>query len=791
MKKVKITIILLCLAYLSFGQEKVTLSGIVTDKHSGEKVLGANVFVLNSVFGTITNEYGYYSLELPLGTYQIEVSYIGYENQVIEINVNDKQRVNFKLTPTSYTLEEVEIVANTGAVNVRKPQMSVNAISVNTIKNTPVVFGEVDIVKSLIQMPGVSNAGEGASGFNVRGGAVDQNLILLDEATLYSSSHLFGFFSIFNPDAIRNIKLYKGGIPARYGSRVSSVLDIYQKDGNSNKFGITGGIGLISSRLLAEGPIVKGKSSFLVGGRSSYAHLFMKLDDKYKDNSAYFYDLNTKLNYQINENNTLYLSGYFGRDVFILNDNLENTFGNSLINLRWSHLYSDKLFSNLSLIYSDYYYGLLLDFVGFRWESSIKNFNLKYGFNHYLNDKFTLNYGLQGIYYKFYPGKISPSNDSSTIIEKEIATKSAIEGSLYVDVEHKLTDRLELSYGMRYSRFARLGKEEINLYDKDNPVVFNSAQQLYEKAKPNATMFYDSNKVIRNYQNLEPRMSLAYAFNDYNSVKASYTKMAQYIHLISNTSSPTPLDVWTPSGKYIKPQLVEQYAIGYATNFLEETYSLELESYYKKIQNRIDYIDGAELIANEAIEQVVLPAEGRAYGIELYFRKNKGRLTGWLSYTLARAEQRVAPRNKIETGINKGKWYRTNYDKTHDLTFTGLYRLNKKWNFSASFTLQSGMPTTYPENKYIYEGITVPNYSLRNKEELPVYHRLDIAAIYSPRANSNKRWKGEWIFGIYNIYNRKNAKSITFRQNNETGINEAVRLSIFGIVPSVTYNFKF
>ncbi|PVX52326.1 outer membrane receptor protein involved in Fe transport [Balneicella halophila] len=791
MKNVIICLFLLFLSSISFAQEKVTLSGVVTDQNSGEKILGANVFVLNNDLGTVTNDYGYYSLDLKPGKYEIEISYIGYETQVVEIEIKDKKRLDFELRVSNYMLDEVEVVANSNVANIRRPQMSVNTMSVNTIKAMPVVLGEVDVIKSLIQLPGVSNAGEGASGFNVRGGAADQNLILLDGATLYSSSHLFGFFSIFNPDAIRNIKLYKGGIPAKYGSRVSSVLDIYQKDGNSNKFHLTGGIGVISSRLLAEGPIVKGKSSFLVGGRSSYAHLFLKLTDDYKDNSAYFYDLNTKLNYKINKMNTLYLSGYFGRDVFRLNDDLENIFGNSLVNLRWNHLFSDKLFSNLSLIYSDYYYGLELGFVGFEWESSIKNFNLKYDFNHYLNHKLTLNYGVQGIYYDFHPGKISPSNETSTIKEKEIANKYAIEGGAYLDIEHKLSEKLALTYGLRFSYFAKIGAENINLYTDNKPVVFDTAQQIYEKATPIGEESFDSNEVIKGYNDLEPRISLAYAFNDNNSIKASYNRMAQYMHLISNTSAPTPLDVWTPSGKYIKPQLVDLYAIGYAKNFLDDTYSLEVESYYKKLKNRLDYIDGADLVGNEAIEQVILSAEGRAYGLECYFRKNKGRLTGWASYTLSRAEQRVKPRNDLETGINNGEWYRANYDKTHDLTVTGMYRLNKKWSFSASFTLQSGMPTTYPKNKYIYGDITIPNYGLRNEEQLPAYHRLDISATFSPATHKNKRWKGEWVFGIYNLYNRMNAQSITFRQDTETGKNEAVKLSIFGIVPSVTYNFKF
>lgn len=791
MRKIGIVVLLQLLAVVCFGQSKFTLSGEVTDQGSGEKILGANVFVKNSSIGTTTNEYGYYSLQLGAGTYEIEISYVGYETIVQKVSVSDNLRTSFELQPSSYALDEVEITANSATANIRKPQMSVSSISVNTIKRMPVVLGEADVIKSLVQLPGVTNAGEGAAGFNVRGGAADQNLILLDEATLYSSSHLFGFFSIFNADAIRSVKLYKGGIPARYGGRVASVLDIYQKDGNRNKFGATGGIGLITSRLLLEGPIVKGKSSFLLGGRSSYAHLFLKFSEENKNNALYFYDLNTKLSYQINDKNSLYLSGYFGRDVFSLSKSIKNTFGNALGNLRWNHLFSDKLFSNLSLIYSNYYYGLLLDFAGFNWESSIQNFNLKYDFKHYLSEKFTLSYGAQGTYYRFSPGKITPSNSTSTIKEEEIAQKYAVEGAAYLDVAQALSEKLAISYGLRYSYFARLGKEEIRLYDNNRPVAFNTAMQLYEKAKPTSTESFEANKMIKSYSNLEPRFGLAYTLNDNNSLKASYNRMAQYMHLISNTASPLPLDVWTPSGKYIKPQLVDQYAVGYAANFADKAYSLEVESYYKKLQNRMDYIDGADLVGNKAIEQVVLPAEGRAYGLEFYFRKNKGRFTGWLAYTLSRAEQRVKPRDENETGINNGEWYRANYDKTHDFSLTGMYHLNKRWNFSASFIVQSGMPTTYPKSKYNYQNLQIPNYGLRNREQLPAYHRLDIAATYTPRGNENRRWKAEWIFGVYNIYNRLNARSITFQQDYETGKNEAVKLSIFGIVPSVTFNFKF
>jgi hypothetical protein len=645
------------------------------------------------------------------------------------------------------------------------------------------------VLKSILQLPGVTNAGEGSSGFNVRGGAADQNLILLDEATIFNSSHLFGFFSVFNSDAIKDLKLYKGGIPARFGGRVSSVLDIYQKEGNSNEFHMNGGIGVISSRILAEGPIVKEKASFLVGGRASYAHLFLKLSDN--DNSAYFYDLNTKLSYKLNDNNSLYLSGYFGRDLLSISESFNNIYGNTLVNLRWNHLFNEKLFSNMSFIYSDYYYGLKLDFIGLDWDSGIKNFNFKYDLKHYISNNFRLNYGANALYYDFNPGTVSPSDDSSTINYEQLDKKYALEPALYIDAEHNLTDNLSVSYGVRYSMFYRMGAQTINTYVNNQAVTFDDELKIYEKADPTGTRRYDSGEVIADFNNLEPRAAVSYAFDDNQSVKASYNRMAQYLHLISNTSSPTPLDVWAPSDNFIQPQILDQVALGYFRNFKDDAYSLETEVYYKKIKNRIDYIDGADLIANNAIEQVVLNGRSRAYGLEVLFRKNEGSLTGWVSYTLSRSEQQTPGRRPGETGINNGDWYRAGYDKTHNLSVTGSYELNKKWSFGAIFALQSGLPATYPVGQYQYGDVNIPVFGGRNENRLPAYHHLDISATYTPKPEKTKGWQGEWVFSIYNLYNRQNAASITFSQNEDNGNNEARRLSIFGIIPSVTYNFRF
>ncbi|RTY87856.1 TonB-dependent receptor [Flavobacterium sp. RSP49] len=789
-KIIPFLMVLLC-SFSSFSQEKFTLSGTIIDANSNETLIGVNIVILELKTGVTTNEYGFYSITVPKGIYNVQISYLGFQSKEELIYLSQNLKNNFNLFSDETALKEVIITDNRNKIDIKKPEMSVNKLSISAIKKMPVVLGEVDVLKSILLLPGVTNAGEGASGFNVRGGGADQNLILLDEATIFNSSHVFGFFSVFNPDAIKDLKLYKGGIPARYGGRASSVLDIYQKDGNSKNFHVNGGIGLISSRILAEGPLVKDKGSFLIGGRSSYAHLFLKLSEEQKNNTAYFYDLNTKLSYKLDANNSLYLSGYFGRDVFSLNKSFTNVYGNTTVNLRWNHLFSEKLFSNLSLIYSDYYYGLDLDFVGFKWDSGIKNYNIKYDFRNYISDKFKLNYGVNGIYYEFNPGTIKPSDADSGINFDQLDKKYAFEPAVYINADHEISDRIALSYGLRYSMFYRLGQSTVNIYENDNPVLFNSELQIYEKATPIGSKFYDKNKVIQSYNYLEPRFSLAYQIKDNQSIKASYNRMVQYLQLISNTTSPTPLDVWTPSDNFIKPQIADQVALGYFKNFNDNMYSLEVETYYKEVQNRLDYIDGANLIANKAIEQIILNGQLRSYGLEIMFRKNEGKFNGWISYTLSKSEQQTPGRTPIETGINSGQWYNSVYDKLHNIAITSSYNLNEKWSFGANFALQTGQPVTYPVGQYEYLGINVPSYGLRNRNRLPAYHHLDIAATLTPKSNKDRQWKGEWVFSIYNLYNRKNAASINFRQNADTGTNEAVKTSIFGVVPAVSYNFKF
>lgn len=790
--KVKIfcMLFLLITASNAFSQEKFTLSGTIADHSNNETLIGASIIISEAKSAsTVTNSYGFYSITLPKGDYTVIISYMGFETIQESISLTENTTKNFSMFEKSSTLGEVVVTVNENKTRIFKPEMSVNKLPISTIKKMPAVMGEVDVLKSLLQLPGVTNAQEGASGFNVRGGSVDGNLVLLDEAVVYNTSHLFGFFSVFNSDVIKDLKLYKGGIPSNFGGRASSVLDIYQKEGNNKEYHVNGGIGLISSRLLVEGPIVKDKSSFIVAGRGTYAHLLLKLADE--PNSAYFYDLNAKLNYRFNDKNNLFISGYLGNDVFDMNKSLINNYGNILTNVRWNHIFTDKIFSNMSAIYSDYKYGLKIKFAGIDWKSNIRNYNFKYDFKHYLSNNLILNYGLNSIYYQFNPGTIRPFDETSGVIPDQIAKKNAFENALYLSAEQKLTDKLSVSYGLRYSNFQRLGKEEINIYENNEAVIFNPEFQIYEEGTPIGTKYYGTNKSIVSFGNFEPRLAMAYALNDDKSIKLSYNRMSQYIHLISNTASATPLDIWAPSDKFLKPEISDQVALGYLQNFGGDNYSLEVETFYKTIKNKADYIDGANLIAHKAIERVLLNGKARSYGLELMARKNSGRLTGWLSYTLSKAEQQTPGRNANEPGINNGKWYRANYDKLHNLSITGAYQLNKKWSLGGTFTFQSGKAATFPNGKYEYQGITIANYGTRNANSLAAYHHLDLSATYTPNPNKKKGWQGEWVFSIYNVYNRHNAASYNFGQNTTTGLSEVKKMSIFGIIPGITYNFKF
>ena len=768
-----------------YTQNSFTISGYVQDNSNNELIIGASVIVKELQIGTVTNNYGFFSLTLVEGDYDLIFQSLGFEDQSLNFNLNRNISVNIFLNENIESLDEVILSKNIEDVDVELPLLSMNILSGKTIRQTPVVFGESDLLKTIQLLPGVSSAGEGASGFNVRGGAADQNLILFDEAIIYNSSHLFGLFSVFNSDAIKEVKLYKGGIPSSYGGRISSVLDVYQKDGNNQKLQANGGIGSISSRFLVEGPIQKNKSSFLLASRGSYAHLFLKLTDI--ENVAYFYDLNTKSNFVINDKNKIFVSGYFGRDVFKLQDTFSNTYGNSTFNFRWNHLINEKTFSNTSVIYSNYYYGLKLDFGGFDWNSSIKNLNLKFDIKNYFSNEFQFNYGLNIIYFDFNPGEISPLTPNSGINYSKLNSKYAVENSAYFDIINKISPNLSVRYGLRFNQFLRLRQQGLQSYINDDPLDFDENLKIYNPANPLIYSFDNNSSVFKTFNNVEPRINISYSFKG-QSLKASYNRLNQYLHLISNTSSPTPLDIWVPSGPYLKPQKLDQFALGFYKN--AKSLRFESELFYKKIKNKLDYVDGADLVGNDNIETVVIAGDARAFGIEFLLKKISGRHKYWIAYTLSKSEQKTPGRNSIETGINFSKWYNTPYDKTHDLSINSEYKINDKLKLVGNFIYQTGQPTNYPNSQYNYMNLNIPNFGERNSSRLPHYHRLDINLTLKPKKN-NRKIESTWVFGIYNLYNRDNANSIIFRRNNETLKNEAVQISIFGIVPSVTYNFKF
>ena len=784
MKKIFLLVIFLFSLNIN-SQNNFTLSGYVLDSQTNELVIGASVIIDELNIGTITNSYGFFSITVKEGDYSVKTQNLGYKDDLQIISLNKNIILNIYLTEEVESLDEVIVMENTEDIDIELPVLSLNIISGKTIRQTPVVFGESDILKTIQLLPGVSSAGEGASGFNVRGGAADQNLILFDEAIIYNSSHLFGLFSVFNSDAIKEVKLYKGGIPSSYGGRLSSVLDVYQKDGNNQNFSMNGGIGAISSRLLVEGPIQKNESSFLVASRGTYAHLFLKLTDI--ENIAYFYDLNTKSNFVIDNKNKIFLSGYFGRDLFKLDGTFMNTYGNSTLNLRWNHLINEKTFSNTSLIFSDYYYGLQLDFVGFDWKSGIKNLNFKFDLKNYYSNIFQFNYGLNVIYYDFNPGTIGPLTPDSGFNFSRLNKKYAFENSTYFDVIHKINSQLSMRYGIRLNQFLRLRQNGLQQYANDDPLYYDNDLKIYDPATPLAGNFDNNSSVFKTYNNIEPRINISYSFNN-QSIKASYNRLNQYLHLISNTSSPTPLDIWVPSGPYIKPQKLDQYALGYYKRI--KNIKIETEIFYKKIKNRLDYIDGADLVANDNIETVILPGKSRAYGFEILLKKSEGRHKFMVAYTLSKSEQKTPGRNSLEDGINFSNWYNTPYDKPHDFSINSEYILSKKLKIVGNFIYQTGQPTNYPNSQYTYMNLNVPNYGKRNSQRLPNYHRMDINLTLTPE-KKNKKIESSWVFGIYNLYDRDNASSIIFRRNNETLKNEAVQISIFGIVPSVTYNFKF
>lgn len=781
------------IAHQGISQTKYTISGYIKDASNGEMLIGAAIYFPVLKTGKVTNEYGFFSLSISEGEYECTITYLGYKSQSRTYKLTNNLKVSIELEEEGKQVGEVTITGVKEDANVKAVEMSVAKLDIKTISKIPPLFGEVDVIRSIQLLPGVTTVGEGASGFNVRGGAIDQNLILLDEAPVYNSSHLFGFFSVFNPDAVKDVKLIKGGIPAQYGGRLSSILDIRMKEGNNKKYELNGGIGLLSSRFAVEGPIDSNRSSFILAGRRTYFDLFFPLSSNtgIKSAVAYFYDLTAKVNYRFNENNTLFLSGYFGRDKFGFGSAFGFEWGNGTMTARWNHVFGEKLFSNLTAFYSNYDYALNItaNEDGFNWRSNIQNYSIKPEFTYFINPSNTLTFGGQAISYNFLPGETTIKSNGAGVVNS-LDRKYALESGLYVSNEQEVSKRISLQYGLRYSLFNNIGPGSKLILGDTTPGIQRPVKEIQKVA---------SGTSIANYGNWEPRFSLKFELDEKSSIKASYNRMAQYLHLLSNTQASVPLDVWTPTSNNIKPQIADQIAAGYFRNLKDNAYEFSAEVYYKEMQNQIDYVDGATLLLNKELEADLLSGKGRAYGLELFLKKKKGRLTGWVSYTLARTERQVI-------GINQAEWYPSRFDKLHNLYVVGMYQINDQWNVSGNFIFSTGTPGTFPTNQVEYQGFVYPHNSdnKRNNYRIPAYSRLDLSATYEPVANKNRKWKGSWTFAVYNVYSRKNPFGIYFQQTQLSGepakadrvfqptTTEAVRFSVLGIpVPSVTYNFTF
>ncbi|HEX3934907.1 MAG TPA: TonB-dependent receptor [Puia sp.] len=761
------------LSVMAMGQSRYTISGTIRDKKTGEALIGATVSLVETPErGILSNSYGFYSITAPAGHYTLLVTFSGYQPDSLAVDLVHNLTISMELENAAGQLAEVVVSAQKKNDNVTRALMGVQKLTTKEINNIPVLFGEKDVLKTIQLLPGIQFAGDGNSGFYVRGGGADQNLILLDEATVYNPSHLLGFFSTFNSDAIKDITVYKGGMPAEYGGRLSSVIDIKMNDGNDKDYHVGGGIGLISTRLNAEGPIVPDKGSFSISGRRTYADLFLKLspDSSVNDNSLYFYDLNVKANYKFDEKNHVYLSGYFGRDNLSFGNTFGIDYGNATGTARWNHVFSSRLFSNTSLIYSKYSYKIKINSenndIGFT--SNIRDADLKEDLQYFVDADNKVNFGFSVIHHEISPGIISASSGSS-FNSLTLQNKYSLENAVYISHDWSPTGKLHFIYGLRATDFLVLGPGAFYTYDSAG----NTTDSTY----------YSSGQLVKTYTNLEPRFSVSFQLNDESSIKASYNRNTQVLHLLSNSTSSNPTDLWIPSSNNVKPEIADQESIGYFRNFKDNRYEFSVETYYKSMQNQIDYKNGAELIANENVESQLLFGKGRAYGLELFLKKKAGKFTGWISYTLSRTELKI-------DGINQNSWYPAKQDRTHDISLVGIYQASPKWTFSATWVYYTGNAVTWPNGKYTVDGQTAFYYTERNAYRMPAYHRMDVAATL--QGKKKKKFESSWTFSIYNLYGRENAYSIVFQNDpNDPTKTQALQYSLFRFVPSATYNFKF
>ena len=773
MKRLLLALLTMCWI-AGTAQQKHTISGSVKDATTGEELIGASVYHMPSSSGATTNVYGFYSLSLPSGKYELTVSYIGYDTRKLQVDLAEDVKMDIELTPTSVEIGTAVIEGENDAVeNVEGVEMSKVKMSMEAIKKIPAFMGEVDVIKAIQMLPGVQTVGEGNSGFYVRGGAVDQNLILLDEAAVYNASHLLGFFSVFNSDAIRDVQLYKGGIPSRYGGRLSSVLDIRMREGNMKTYCAEGGVGTVASRLTLTGPIVKDKGAFLVSGRRTYADVFLKLsnNEAQRNTKLFFYDFNAKANYKLGENDRVYLSGYFGRDVFGFSDLFRIEWGNATGTARWNHVYSNKLFSNLTFIYSNFDYSLSQDVsdFGFLWESNIEDISLKYDFTYYLNPNNTLEFGAIATKRKVNPGFARGTGENSVIGEIRVPENNALETGLYVSNEHSITDWLTAVYGLRWSTFSNMGQ---------------ATQWSYDAAyNPVDSTVYNSWDIYNTYNNLEPRLGMNIRLSKNQSIKASYNRTAQYIQLASNGTSSSPLDIWFPSSPNVKPQRADQVALGYFQNFMDNTIEGSVEVYYKKMDNAIDFKNHAELLLNQHLEGELRFGEARSYGLEFMVRKQQGRVSGLVSYTLARTE-------KLIPDVSPD-WYPTKYDKTHDISCLLSVQITDRLTAGVNWVYSTGAAVTMPTGRFEYMGELVPVYSDRNAARMPAYHRGDISIAWASKQKPERKWEGELILSVYNVYYRKNPYAINFRQDPDNPNEAYAEMTyLLPILPAITYNFK-
>lgn len=771
------------LIFLYSSGQKATLSGYLKDAENGEALIGATVYINELKVGTASNSYGFYSLTVPQGDYTCQFSFIGYQSVLKKISANESQTISIALDVANESIEEVIVQGEAVNANVERIQMGMTKLPVKTIQKLPAFMGEVDIIKTIQLLPGIQSGGEASSGLYVRGGGPDENLMLLDEAPVYNASHLMGFFSVFNSSAIKDIQVYKSGIPAQYGGKGSSVIDIKQKDGNSKRFGFDAGIGTLSSRLTLEGPIIKDKWSFIVAGRRTYYDILGKaigIEDL-KENKLYFYDLNAKSNLIINDKNRIYLSGYMGDDTFELGESLYMRWGNTTATLRWNHIFGDQLFMNVSAIYSNYDYSLGIpgdNADNFDWSSRIRDYNGKVDLTWFPNPNNTVKFGVNLIKHRFYPGKVSTEGENSMYNDMELTQYNALESAVYLSNEQKISDRFSLQYGLRLSHFQQVGEGEVRFYSNPEHPKDSELQDVISYGK--------NEKIGDPFIYLEPRLGMKFTLDRNSSLKSSFNRMIQNLHLITNTQSPSPLDIWLPTSSYIKPLIVDQVALGYFRNFLDNQFEASLEVYYKNMQNVLDYKEGAELFLNESIETELLHGKGYSRGAELLVKKSQGKLTGWVGYTLAKTEREVK-------GINNGNPYPSSYDRTHDISVVSSYQHNSRWNFSANFVFATGSPTSYPVAKYNIQGNQIYEYSSRNSNRIPNYHRFDISVTYDFKKNAQRKIKQSINFSVYNVYGRRNAYSITPRGNEDNpNQTEFVRISIIGAqIPAITYNIQF